>query len=129
MVDQDDFTAGFGDARKFVEGRLGVSDRSDDELGDHRIEGRIAKAEILRIHNGEGFDMRELTFGDALARLAQHRLAVVDADDAIAGGIVDERNAGAYTHVQDAAADPLGSGYRGLATLIEHLAEDEIVDR
>src|SRR5450631_1604275 len=46
--------------------------------------------------------------GDALLSLAQHGLAIVHPDDAIAGRIVDQRDAGADADVEDAPADPLG---------------------
>ncbi len=39
---------------------------------------------MLRVHHRERLDMREPVLGDALMRLAQHRLRIVDADDAVA---------------------------------------------
>src|SRR5713101_51385 len=82
-----------------------------------------------RIHHGKRIDMHELVLDHALVRLAQHRLGIVDADDAVGGRIIRERNAGADADVEDAPADALGRRDRGLAAGVEHRAEDEIVDR
>ena len=67
--------------------------------------------------------------GDALMRLAQHRLGVVDADDAMRGSVIEQRNAGADPDIEDAPADALGGRDRGLAAGVEHRAEDEVIDR
>src|SRR5712692_6481989 len=82
-----------------------------------------------RIHHGKRINMHELVLDHALVRLAQHRLGIVDADDAVGGRIIRERNAGADADVEDAPADALGRRDRGLAAGVEHRAEDEIVDR
>jgi hypothetical protein len=87
------------------------------------------EAEMLRIHHRQRVDMGEIVLGDPLMRLAQHRLAVVDADDAVLRRIVGQRNAGTDPDIEDAPADALGRRDRGLAAGVEHPAEHEIVDR
>src|SRR5262249_46049258 len=74
-------------------------------------------------------DMGELVLGNALVRLAQHRLAIVDANDAVGRRIIGQRNAGADADVEDAPSDALGRRDPGLAAGVAHRAEDEIVDR
>ena len=81
MVDKDDLAARLGDAGKFVERRLGVGHGSDDVLRDHRVEEGVGEAQMLRVHHRQRLDMGELVLGDPFMCLAQHRLAVIDADD------------------------------------------------
>src|SRR5215469_8126022 len=129
MVDEDDLAARLGHARKLVERRLGVGHRGDDVLRHHRVEESVGEAEMLRIHHRQRLHMGELVLRDPLVRLAQHRLAIVDADDAVRWRIVGQRDAGADPDVEDAPADALRRRDRGLAASVEHGAEDEIVDR
>ena len=70
-------------ARELVERRLRVRHRGDDVLRHHHVEGGVGKAEMLRVHHRQRLDIGELVLGDALVRLAQHRLGIVDADDAV----------------------------------------------
>ncbi len=62
-------------ARELVERRLRVGHRGDDVLRDHHVEDGVGEAEMLRVHHRQRLDMGELVLGDALLRLAQHRLA------------------------------------------------------
>ena len=84
---------------------------------------------MLRVHDGEPVDIGEPVLGHALLGLAQHRRREIDADEPVAPGIFGQRQAGADTDFEDAAADALGRGDRGLAAAIEHRTEHEIVDR
>ena len=85
MVDQDDLAAGFGHARNLVERGLGVRHRGDHILRHDDVEKSVGEGQVLRIHHRERLDMGELVLGDALMRLAQHRLAIIDPDHAAAG--------------------------------------------
>src|SRR3954465_10254017 len=76
MVDQDDLAAGLGDARELVQRRLRIGHGGDDVLRHHHVKEAIGKAEVLRVHHRQCIDMTKLMRGDALMRLAQHRLGV-----------------------------------------------------
>ena len=65
----------------------------------------------------------------ALARLAQHLLGEVDAEDAAVARIVGQRDARADADLEDAPADALAGGDRRAPALLEDRAEHEIVDR
>ena len=84
---------------------------------------------LLGVHHPESLDIGEAELGDPLLRLAQHRLGNIDAADAAGARIVRQRDAGADADLEDAAADALGGGDRGLAPALENRAEHEIVDR
>src|ERR1019366_3653143 len=129
VIDQDDLAAGLGDTNEFIERRLGIRHRRDDELRHHHVEETIRETEALRIHYGERIDVGELVPSHALLRLAQHGLAIVHADDAIARRIVGERDAGADPDIEDAPAGPLSGRDRRPAAGIEDRAEHQIVDR
>src|SRR5262245_21554572 len=88
MVDQDDLAAGPHDAREFVEGELRIGHRGNDVLGDHRVEVAVGEPEMLRVHDGQGVDMREAVARHALVPLARPRLGIVAADDAVYGRLV-----------------------------------------
>ena len=60
---------------------------------------------MLRVHHGERLDIGEPVLAHALLRLAQHRLGIVDADDAVGARIVGQRDAGADADFEDAPAD------------------------
>ncbi len=120
---------GSGDPYEFVQGRLRIRHRGDDVLRDHDVEAGVRKSKMLRVHHCQRFDMGELVLDHAFMRLAQHRLGIVHADDAVGGLVVGERDAGADADVEDATANSLRRGNRRLAAGIEHGAEDEVVDR
>jgi hypothetical protein len=71
-------------------------------------------------------------FGDARQRAAQHARRDVDADDAIAGPVAQERNAGAeadFKNTSAAGADMrLGGGDSSHAALLENAPEHHVVD-
>ncbi len=133
VVDQDDLAAGPGDAHELVERRFRVRHRGDDELRHHDVERAVRQREMLGVHHRQDIDMGELVFGDALDRLAQHRLAQVDADDAVVARVVGQRDAGADADFEDAAAGRaaglFGGGDRRGAAGREHLAEHGVVNR
>ena len=91
------------------------------------------KRQPLGVHHRQRFDIVELVFGDALIRLAQHRLRQIDADDSVPSRIVGQRNPGADADFQNApalrTARQLGRYDRGAPAGIEHRAEHQIVDR
>ncbi len=129
MIDQDDLAARTRHARELVEGPFRIRHRGDDVLRHDHIEERVGEAEMAGIHDRERGDMGELVLGHARKRLAQHRLGIVDSDDAVAARIIRQRDAGADADVEDGPAHALGGGDRGLAAGVEHGAEDEVVDR
>ena len=67
--------------------------------------------------------------GDPRLGLAQHRLADVDAEQAVAARIVRQRDAGADADLEDAAADPLRGPDRRGAAQRKHRAEHHVIDR
>ena len=73
--------------------------------------------------------MGETILGDALARLAQHRLGEVDADDPAGARVVWQRESRADANLENAPADPLARGDGGAVAALEDLREHDIVDR
>ena len=84
VIDQDDLAARPRDARELVERRFRVGHRGDDVLRHHGVEEGVMETEMLRVHHRQDVDIGELVLAHALMRLAQHRLGIVDADDAVA---------------------------------------------
>src|SRR6202035_3552931 len=66
---------------------------------------------------------------DPALGLAQHRFRNVGAEDAKMRSVLRQRDAGADTDLEHAAADLVGGRNGRLAPLAEHAAKHEVVDR
>ena len=93
------------------------------------VEGRVGKIQVLGVHDGERLDVPEPELRYALLCLAQHRLGNVDAAQPDIGRIVGQRHPGADADFKNAAADAFGGGDRGVAAVLEHRAEHQVIDR
>ena len=91
MVDQDDLAARLDHTREFIERRLGVRNRGDDELRYDHVEECIAESEPLSIHHGQCLDMRERLLRHTGAGFAQHRFGIVDPHYHVVARIIGER--------------------------------------
>ena len=78
----------------------------------------------MRVHHPHIFDMRIKPARHALARLGDHRLAHVDADDLGREPVVTKPKPGADTDFQDAAADLHGGRRRAAAAAQEDRTTD-----
>ena len=83
--------------------RFRIGHGGDDVLRHHHVEERVGKAEPLPSITASASTWSSLLRGHALMRLAQHRLGIVDADEAVGAGIIRQRDAGADADVEDAA--------------------------
>ena len=133
VIDQDDFAARADHARKFVERRFRIGHRGYDELRHHHIEGLVGQRHAFGIHHRQCFDICEVLLGNALMRLAQHRLRQIDAYQPVLARIIGQRNPGADADFEDAAAGRaaglLGRCDSRAPAGIEHRAEDQVIDR
>ena len=84
---------------------------------------------MLGVHDPQAFDIAQAEFGDALLRLAQHRRGNIDAAKPAVLRIMRQRNSGADADFENAPADALGGGDRGVPAALEDRAEDEVIDR
>ncbi len=84
---------------------------------------------MFGVHDRERLDIVEAKLGHALLRLAQHRFGNIDAVKPARRGIVRQRNAGSDAHFKNPPADPFGRGDCGVAAVLEHGPEHQIVNR
>src|SRR5262249_11473461 len=124
-----DLPAGCEHAGELVERRLRIGNRGDHVLRDDDVERRIRKRKVGRIHHGKAFDVAQVEFGDPFARLAQHCLGNVDAEQTGGARVVRERDAGPDPDLEHAAADAFRGRNRRLPPALEHRAEHEVIHR
>ncbi len=84
---------------------------------------------MLGVHHRQALDVAQAELDHALLGLAQHRLRQVDADDAVDGGIVRQRYAGADPDLENATADLFGGDDGGLPAALEHRTKNQVIDR
>ena len=125
----DKLAARLQHAREFVERCFWIGHGRNDVLRNHDIERIVRKRQPLRIHDFERLNMVQAKLRHALARLRQHRLGNVDADDPVGRRIIRQRNPRPYSDFENASADTLRSNERSTAPTLEHRAKDEVVNR
>src|SRR5215831_2501780 len=103
VIDQHDLASRLDHAGELVERGLRIGYCRNHELRDDDIEERIGKTEMLGVHHGEHLDIGERVPMQAGPGAAEHWLREVDADNAIAGGILGERNSRADAYLENAS--------------------------
>ncbi len=129
MVHQDNLAAGLSTRANSSSVASGSGTAVNDVLRDDHVEELVGKREMLGVHHGERLDIVRPYAATRFLRLAQHRGGDIDADDAVGAGVVGKRDAGADATSRMRPPTRSAAAIEALRPALEHLAEDEIVDR
>ena len=84
----DDLATGTADARELVQRLFRVGHGGDDILRDHHVEAVVGELQSLGIAIRDLLDMGKIAVAHPLARLVEHRLGQVYADDTVGSRIL-----------------------------------------
>src|SRR5712672_2397205 len=119
VIDENDFTSGSNNTRKFVQGRFWVRHSCYNVLSYDSVERRSVKTEMLRVHYRKRLDMSKIVSTHTFMCFSKHRFRIVYPEHADGAWIVNQGDARPDADIQNSSSNPLGDGYCGLAAGLE----------